>query len=507
MQALQKNNELICAVQYLEKAHELQPDNADVLVNLGSLHLQLGYLRAAESNLRKALQIKPDEASAYSLLGNVLKRLGKFADAVASHKQAVSLMPSSAEMRSNLASAYLSLDKIDFAIEEYRKAVSMQPDSAELHFNLATALQKGERYEEACSSFETALKLNPGHARANMNFGASLRALGKPGEAIVYLRRATGIEPDYADAHWNLALALLMSGDYHSGWKEYEWRLKIPDIPIRKFSQPLWDGSVQPDKTLLIHAEQGMGDTIQFVRFATIARTRVGRIILYCHPPLRRLLSNVQGVDKIVTAGQPLPEFDIQLPLLSLPGVLEITLENIPRMPYLHAAGSLKDKWHSRLSSNKFKVGLVWAGNPIHKDDHNRSCKLSDFTRLLKTPEVIFYSLQRENADASSIGRPEELNLIDTGAELTDFADTAALIANLDLVISVDTAAAHLAGALGRSVWILIPFAPDWRWMLARADTPWYPSMRIFRQSRAGDWEGVMASVEEALKELKELKS
>lgn len=477
------------------------PQHAEALYLMGIIQLQSGKLHDAETSLRTVLKIKPDEAPAYSSLGNVLSRLGKFEEAVESHKHAISLMPSSAKVRSNLASAYLSWNKIDLAIKEYRNAVNMEPNSAELHFNLGTALQKSGKYEDACVSFRSALELNPDHERASMNLGASLRSLGLLDEALLYLRRATVLAPDYADAQWNLALALLMSGDYINGWKAYEWRLKIPDIIIPKFPQPFWDGSVRPDNTLLIYAEQGIGDTIQFIRYAATAREKVGRVILYCHAPLVKLLSEVNGVDHAVSAGARLPAFDLQLPLLSLPRVIGITADTITdKVPYLKADTGLINKWRSKIIPEKYKIGLVWAGNPKHLDDQNRSCKLSAFARLMKMPGVIFYSLQKRDPDAQTINRTESASLIDTGIELTDFADTAALISNMDLVISVDTAVAHLAGALGRRVWTLLPFAPDWRWMLDREDTPWYPTMRLFRQSRFGDWDGVLANVEQALK-------
>lgn len=495
------------AINKLRNTHimsrEPQPKDADELLHIGLSHLQSEELYDAEAAMRKVIELKPDEALAYSSLGNVLKRLERFEEAIACHERAVSLLPLSAEARSNLASAYLSWGKIDLAVAEYRMAVGIQPDSAELHYNLGTALQKGEQYEEACTCFLHSLKNNPDHVYAIMNLGSSLKALGRLDEAIDYLRHATKIAPDFADAHWNLALALLLSGDFVNGFREYEWRLKIPDIPVRKFPQQRWNGNYQPDKTLLIHAEQGMGDVIQFVRYTALALKRVGRVILDCHEPLLRLLSDINGVDQVVSTGKPLPMFDLHLPLLSLPGVLGTTLDNIPNdMPYLKADAGLIDKWRAKINTEKYRVGVVWAGNPRHEDDHNRSIKLSAFARLLTLPEVTFYSLQKERTDLQAIDTQEGIDLIDTGPDLTDFADTAALIVNLDLIISVDTAVAHLAGAMGKPVWLLLPFAPDWRWMLERKDTPWYQTMRIFRQSRFGDWDGVLDDVTMTLKEL-----
>jgi tetratricopeptide (TPR) repeat protein len=493
------------AINKLRSAHIMarqpQSKDADILLHIGLSHLQYEELHDAETAIRKVIELKPGDALAYSSLGNVLKRLERFEEAIACHERAVSLMPVSAEARSNLASAYLSWGKINLAVDEYRKAIGIQPDLPQLHYNLGTALQKGQRYEDACSCFRHTLKLDPDHVHAMMNLGTSLKALGRLDEAIACLRRATEITPDFADAHWNLALTLLLSGDYLNGWKEYEWRLKIPDIPVRKFHQPIWDGSVQPDSTLLIHAEQGMGDVIQFVRYADLARKIVGHVILDCHTPLMRLFSGMNGVDQVMSTGQPLPMFDIHIPLLSLPGVLGAAPENIPNdMPYLKADAVLIDNWRSKIKTEKYIVGLVWAGNPRHEDDHNRSIKLSAFACLLKLSEVTFCSLQKESSEVRSIDGLEGVDLINAGPELTDFADTAALIANLDLIISVDTAVAHLAGAMGKPVWLLLPFAPDWRWMLGRDDTPWYPTMRIFRQSKSGDWDGVLKEVGQELK-------
>jgi tetratricopeptide (TPR) repeat protein len=493
------NHENAC--EYLKRARKLQPDNYIILLNLGYMQMQLGRLEDAEASFRTVVRIKPDETSAYISLGNVLKRLGKYEESIACHEHAVLLNPLSAEERSNLASAYLSWNKREAAIAEYLKAVAMQPDSAELHFNLGTAFQKAERYEDACVSFRLALKLNPDHVRAIMNMGTSLRSLGALDEAIDCLRRATEIAPDYADAQWNLALTLLMAGDYTSGWKAYEWRLKIPDIPIRKLPHEYWDGSVRPGKTLLLYTEQGIGDAIQFIRYAGMARARVGRIILQCHTSLVRLLSDVDGVDQVLSDGEPVLKCDLCLPLLSLPRVLGATLEDIPnKIPYLKADDRLTEQWRSKMDPLRYKIGVAWAGNPKHLDDHNRSCNLTAFAHLMKLPGVIFYSLQKENPDMRSMNVPEGISLIDKTNELTDFADTAALIVNLDLIITVDTSVAHLAGALGRPVWTLLPFAPDWRWMLNRNNTPWYPTMRLFRQKNFGDWDSVFVNVEKALR-------
>ena len=305
-------------------------------------------------------------------------------------------------------------------------------------------------------------------------------------------------------AHWNLSLALLLSGDFAGGWEEYEWRWKMKNNDGRNYSCPLWQGEDIVGRTINLHVEQGFGDTIQFIRYAPMVMQRGAKVIVECQPQLVRLLASVEGLAHITDRTASSIYFDMHAPLLSLPRIFSTTLKTIPcHVPYLSADRVLVAKWRQKIEPlpGRFRVGLVWAGNPTHGNDRNRSCALVDFALLAKIPNVIFYSLRKDEGAEQCENPPHEINLVDLTRDIADFADTAALMDNLDLIISVDTAVAHLAGALGRPVWTLLPFVPDWRWLLDRRDNPWYPTMRLFRQSKPGNWRGVMADVANALRE------
>jgi len=297
---------------------------------------------------------------------------------------------------------------------------------------------------------------------------------------------------------------LLLQGDFKRGWQEHEWRWKCRDYPSpqRNFAQPLWDGSALERRTLLLHTEQGLGDAIQFIRYLPLVAQRGGKIIIECQAELRRLFQTMLEKCPIVVRGDPLPAFDLHCPLLSLPLIFGTTLENIPQtVPYLHADAQDVKKWRERLDEHSphLKMGLVWAGSPTNKNDRSRSIKLQSLAPLGQVPGVRLLSLQKGAAAAEAKTPPMGMELVDYTQELTDFADTAALIANLDLLISVDTAVVHLAGAMGKLVWTLLPFSPDWRWLLERENSPWYPTMRLFRQQVIGDWDNVITRVASAL--------
>jgi len=297
---------------------------------------------------------------------------------------------------------------------------------------------------------------------------------------------------------------LLVRGDFLQGWEEYEWRWKTKDaaFPERNFAQPQWDGSPLEGRTLLLHAEQGLGDAIQFIRYLPLVAQNGGNIVLECQPELQRLFQRMAPDLPVLAMGQALPAFDVHCPLMSLSRVFSTDLGNIPQtVPYLHADAAEAALWGERLAGlgSSLKVALVWAGNPTNKNDRKRSLKLASLAPLAEVPGVRFISLQKGDATAEARTLPAGVALIDVAEDLKDFADTAALLANLDLVISVDTAVVHLAGAMGRPVWTLLPFAPDWRWLLGRADSPWYPTMRLFRQPAIGDWDAVIAEVREQL--------
>jgi tetratricopeptide (TPR) repeat protein len=366
------------------------------------------------------------------------------------------------------------------------------------------------RLDEALASLDTALTLRPDYVEALNSRGVVLKELRRLDEALASFERAVALEPDHADAHLNEALLRLLMGDFERGWPQNEWRWQdaafgVPKphvrLPRRDFTQPQWRGSeALYGKTILLHSEQGFGDTIQFCRYARMVATRGARVILEVEEPLRQLMSGVSGVWYCAAKGETLPDFDLHCPLLSLPLAFGTRLETIPTAtPYLRAGADERD-WEARLPpGDRPRIGLAWSGNPHHRNDARRSIPLDALAPLFDF-DATFVSLQRDvrEGDAAAL---EESRILDLGGELADFADTAALMSRLDLVITVDTSVAHLAGALGRRSWILLPFVPDWRWLIDRDDSPWYPTARLFRQADTREWPSVVARVREALQD------
>ena len=322
-------------------------------------------------------------------------------------------------------------------------------------------------------------------------------------EALAACERAIALKPEFPVARSNRAMMLLLKGEFAKAWAEYEWRLQRGDIaPPRGLSQPQWKGEDPAGLAILIHAEQGVGDSIHFIRYAPLLAARGARVIVECQPELVALFRTVEGVERVLAAGETLPAFDRHVPMMSLPFAFHTTLDAIPaRVPYLRADETRVKAWAERVAreGGRMKVGVAWAGKPSHKDDHLRSLRLSAFAPLAEAKGVSFYSLQKSEAAAQAKDPPPGMALIDLTDEIKDFADTAALLVNLDLVIAVDTAVIHLGGALARPVWTLLHFVPDWRWMLDREDSPWYPTMRLFRQPAPGDWPAVLHRVAEEL--------
>ena len=421
--------------------------------------------------------LNSDYAEAHNNLGTVLQEEGKFNEAVTCYRQTIKLKPDHAMAHCNLGTTLQELGEYEEAVLYCRQAISLNPKLANLHNNLGAILQKQERLEEALSSYDTAIKLNP----------------------------------DYAEAHMNRSFALLLTGNYKEGWPEYEWRLKTKAHRLRDFHKPVWDGSPLNGKSILVHAEQGFGDTIQFVRYLPMVQAQGGNVIFECRQNLIRLLKNCTGINKIIErTPTPSVQYDTHIPILSLPGIFGTTLDSIPSdIPYITIDPGLIEQWRMRFDHNKdFKVGIVWAGNLHNKKNHIRSCNLTNFAPLLETPGTSFYSLQKGPASAEVNNLPKGLEIITLDTELNDFADTAAAIANLDLVISVDTAVAHLAGAIGKPIWTLLHFSTDWRWLMDREDSPWYPrpnglagraGMRLFRQTKHNDWTNVFEKVKQRL--------
>jgi hypothetical protein len=376
----------------------------------------------------------------------------------------------------------------------------LKPDNADALCNLGALLSGFDRHEDAAESYRRVLADHPDHVAALCNMGVALMARNDIEGAVECYRRAIAHNPDFADGHWNLSLAQLVEGDFAKGWRGYEWRLKTKRHVPRGFEQPAWDGGPLAGETILLHREQGLGDTIQFMRYAPLVAARGGRVVLEVQPPLVRLAKSIKGVAEIVAAGTALPRFDLHCPLLSLPERFATTLETVPvGAPYLTPDPEEVERWRLKLGGGpRLKVGIAWAGNRSHKNDRSRSVAIERLSPILDIPGIRWVSLQ-VGERAGDLDRLPIGTVVDISDQLGDFGDTAAVIANLDLVIAVDTAVAHLAGALGRPVWAMLPFAPDWRWMLDRGDSPWYPTLRLFRQGTDRSWDAVIGHLAKEL--------
>jgi tetratricopeptide (TPR) repeat protein len=486
----------------LERVAEMATVRPETLNNLGLRLRRLGRFAAATQCFRRAIEARPNYPLAYNNLGLTLQDQGKLDEGIAAHRQAVTLKPNYADGHNNLAVALDRAEKPDEATVHYRKALSLQPDHPEALTNYGNALRLAGRLDEAIAVQRRSLQVRPDHPDALNNLGFSLKTKGDLAEATQCFRGAVAARPDFVAGHVNLAMALLTQGEFVDGAAEYEWRwrgyqgTRLPDL-----SQPLWNGEVLgKDKTLMLWAEQGLGDTIQFIRYAPLLRRFAGRIMLCCQPALKTLMQSAAGVDAVVAAGGELPSFDAYLPLMSVMQRLGTALDTIPAaIPYLAADADRMAALAHRFGGPDLKVGLVWSGNPKHGNDRHRSLPLASLRPLLGLHDVRFFSLQIGPRAADIAAEGLASAIVDLAPDLHDFADTAAAISLLDLVISVDTSVAHLAGALGRPTWTLLPSNADWRWLTGRSDTPWYPSMLLFRQPTYGVWAPVVEQIAVAL--------
>ncbi|MFB2833840.1 tetratricopeptide repeat protein [Floridanema evergladense] len=459
---------LVEAIAYYQKGIELEPNEAITYYHLAIAFHQLDRLEEAIACYREFLGFNPNDPITLNNLGNALQRQGKFAEAIDCYQKSLALDDTNALAYNNLGTAFNSQGNLAAALACFEQGLILEPNNAESHYNLATFYQEQRLYEKALACCDRAIEINP----------------------------------NYADAYWTRSLILLRLGDYKRGFIEYEWRWQRKENKPRTLSKHIWDGANLAGKTILLQAEQGMGDLIQFIRYVPLLVKLEGCVVVECHPPLVRLLKSVTDIKKVVAIGDRLPEFDVYIPLLSLPRILGTTLETIPaEIPYLKPWESVSLKLEIP-SSNCLKVGLVWAGNPEHPSDRQRSCSLQDFLPILNLQNIVFYSLQKgvKSAEINEISCPT--NLLDLSSKINDFADTSAVISQLDLVITVDTSVAHLAGALGKRVWVLLCYNADWRWLTEREDSPWYPTMRLFRQNRRGDWQELIERLAQSLQEL-----
>lgn len=479
-----------------------QPHNAEALNLRGMIAHHRGDLAAAVSAYQSAVQARPDAAGYHNNLGVSLSALGRVNEAAESFRRAAALNPKSAQIHLNLGNAFRTLGSVGESVAALRAAVTLHPDYADARNSLAMSLYGEGDLEGSLAEFEKAASLRPDFASAWSNLANVLRDVGRLDEAFVAYRRAISIQVDHPDAHKNLAILRLLIGDYDNGFLEYEWRWKCDNAQLRRFEQPRWAGEDPSGKTIFIYEEQGYGDVIQFMRYAKVLAGRGAKVIIGCRPELARLASCCDGVSQVVAAGQALPKFDLHCPLLSLAlfcGTRSVA--DVPSgVPYIRLRPEIAKPWQDRLPPAAVRrVGLCWAGNPQNRNDRYRSIPLEKFVPIASVDGIEFHSLQ-VGPGAEQRMQVGELALRDHESDLQDFADTAALIERLDLVISVDTAVAHLAGALGKPLWLLLPTAPDWRWLLERTDSPWYPTARLYRVKR--DWDQVINEVAAQLRSL-----
>jgi len=499
------------AVADFDKAIAFKPDYAEAYNNRGLALQQRKQFAAAMADHDKAIAIKPDFAEAYYNRGVVLGEMKQFEAAIADFDKAIAIKPDYAAAYNKRGLARQQRKQLEAALADHDKAIAIRPDLAEAYNNRALALIELKRFDAAIADYGTAVSLSPDYADAYHNRGVAFHELKQLGAAIADYDKAISLRPDAAGTYWNKALTLLLAGDFEAGFKLYEWRWKHPDLNMapRALAQPLWRGDAPLDgKTLLLHSEQGLGDTIQFCRYASLAARAGAQVILQVPPPLVGLLNGLEGVSQVLAEGEPLPPFDYHSPLLSLPLAFKTVLATVPdATPYLHADPAKRRAWQERTGERrKPRVGIVWSGGvrPGQAGGWGvremRNIPLDAFARALNGIDIDFFSLQKGDPAEAEI-RGHELvywprgNFHNFAGEIKDFSDTAALIANLDLVISVDTATAHLAAALGKPTWILNRFDTDWRWLLDRDDSPWYRALKLYRQDESRRWEPVLQRV------------
>ena len=492
------------AYRLITEALKIDPGSADALCNLGLVLNALKRDTEALASFDRALALMPDHVEALNNRGRALNEMGRAEEALACFDKVLRIAPRHLEAAINRGNALLALEHREEAIAEYDKVLAIHPNHPGAHFNRGNALAELARHDEAVGAYDRALAVVPTNVKALINCGVALVALNRHREALARYDQALAIDRNNADAHHNAALALLTIGDFQRGLKEYEWRWKRTGMPShgRNLGRPLWLGEYAIGRrTILIHAEQGLGDAIQFVRYAAPLARAGAKIILEVPEELQTLLARVDGVAQVVVRGAPLPPFDVHCPVASLPLAFGTEPGAIPGgVPYLGASAERQAKWRARLERvGSPRVALAWSGSPTHANDRNRSIALARLDALLSIAKVHFISVQ------SDLRAPDrELikhcpHLTHVGDELGDFDDTAAVLALADLVICVDTSVGHLAGAMARPTWILLPYAPDWRWMLEPQGSAWYPTVRLFRQRSPGDWDDVIARVCAAL--------
>jgi tetratricopeptide (TPR) repeat protein len=501
--AAHRDGDLAAADRLYRAVLARDPGNFDVLHLAGCLNHELGRHTEALRFFAAAIRRNACSAAALSDLGLALHALERYADALASHDAALALEPDNCEIINRRAVALLRLDQPEAALAALDRLLAIAPGHVDALGNRGNVLVRLNRPEQAIASYDAALRIAGDNPQLLTNRAHALRRLDRVEEAVTDLQRAIALRPEFAEAQFELAMARLALGDFAAGWIAYEWRWATGAFAPnrRSFTSPLWTGAQDlAGKTVLLHAEQGFGDTIQLVRYAPLVARRGASVILEVQPGLVSLLAGIAGVSIVIARGRRLPRFDLHCPLMSLPRAFGTTPTTIPAaVPYIPVAAERAQSWAQRLPGPGPLIGVAWAGRPSHHNDLNRSLPLARLAPLFRQAGVRFVSLQHDLRAGDAAILRDHPDVIDVGAGLDDFADTAALVSRLDAVVAVDTAVAHLAGALGKPLFLLLPYAADFRWLRARADSAWYPSARLLRQTAFGDWDGVVAQLCAAL--------
>jgi tetratricopeptide (TPR) repeat protein len=503
--ALRAAGQTDAAITVLGEAIAANPTASSGHYNLANALVAAGREVEAVPRYRDALRVDPAAIGARVNLASILNRAKRHPEAIACLKEGIALSGDSAELWNQLGVVLYDWGKVETAIACYERAVSIDARSEKAHYNLGLALFVVGRYQESIAAQTRAIVHSPEDVFALSNLSQSLIAIGDLDGARGALEKALSLDPDHLDSHLGMARLELLAGDFRRGWDEYEWRWRRSTELIPQFPQPTWTGQpLGPEARLLIWCEQGFGDIVQFARYLPIVADKCKAVWMLVRKPLAPLFREIKGISRVYEVGEKVPPFEFQCPLLSLPRVLGTRVDTIPReVPYLRVPADRSPPALTTPPGTRLKIGITWAGNPSHGNDRHRSCTLKDFLLLLGLPGLAFFSLQRDEPARQLAELGVDAVIRDVASDLGDFGDTAALLTALDLVISVDTAIVHLAGALGRPVWTLLPYAPDWRWRVHGNGSAWYPTMRLFRQPTPGDWRAVFEAVRSALLALK----
>jgi tetratricopeptide (TPR) repeat protein len=485
---------------YCQAVLQASPDDARALFLLASVAADTRQVDEGLKWARRAVQRRPGDAAGHYALGRVWEAAERYGDAEASYRAALARDASDAKTHNNLGAVLHMQGRLDEALGCYRRALEIDPAQPQANQNLAAIVRDPAAQELAIQGYLRHIALNPKDAGALHNLGNIYADLGRNDEALASFGRALALEPGRAETHFARAFVLLLCGDYAAGWEEYAWRWRIDafNAPARRFAQPMWNGSAFTGGSVLLHGESGLGDTLHFLRYAPLVAQRCGSVVLECQPQLEPLLRGMANV-QVIAQGAPLPPFVAHAPLIELPRIFGTTLATIPWPgPYVHADEARMAQWRALLPQSRkprMRIGLAWTGSPHNMNNRKRSLTLSALAPLAQLAGAQFFSLQKGEGAEQASAPPRGMELVDLTARIADFADTAALVGVLDLVITIDTAVAHLAGAMGAPTWVLLAHSPDWRYHVGRSDNPWYPSQRLFRQPQGGDWDSVVNDV------------